>query len=405
MEYKLKMTSDQVLEQAVSAVKYAKKFCSDVEFSAEDASRSDPDFVSKVFSAVIAAGATVLNFPETTGYAMPGEFARLVKTVKSNTTGIEKADFSVHVHNDLGLAVANTLAAIEAGADQVECTINGIGERAGNASLEEIVMALKTRRDYWQCDTRINTAELYPASRLVTKVTGVKVQPNKAIVGENAFAHEAGIHQHGVLAKRETYEIIKAEDVGSTPAVMVLGKHSGRHAFRDRLETLGYQLEDEQVGKAFARFKEICDENKEATDGDIEAIIADEILSVTPSHRYELKSYAAHVGGGLASAAVVVARDGEELRDAATGNGPIDAAFLAIKRAIGFSPELETFAIRATSPSSDAMGETTLVLKYGEVRAQGRGVSTDIIESGIRAYVNAVNRLFSTAAARDIKIN
>ena len=405
MEYKLKMTPEQVLNEVRSGVSLARSMVPEVEFSAEDASRSDVDFVIKVFKQAIESGATILNIPDTVGYALPEEFAVFVKKIIDGVAAPKGVIYSVHAHDDLGLAVANSLAAVKAGVRQVEGTINGMGERGGNAALEEVVMALKTRKDmYGELYTGLDTTRLYPVSRLISRLSGVIVPPNKAVVGANAFAHESGIHQHGVLAKRETYEIMRAEDVGSTPAVMVLGKHSGRHAFRDRLEILGYQLDDEQISQAFSRFKEVCDEKKDATDGDIEAIIADEILSVTPSHKYELISYAANVSPGLASAAVVIKRNDEELKDAATGNGPIDAIFQAIKRATGLPCELEAFAIRATSPHSDAMGETTLVLKYGEVNARGRGVSTDIIEASARAYVNAINRLYTTAAARDITI-
>jgi 2-isopropylmalate synthase len=306
----------------------------------------------------------------------------------------------------LGLAVANSLAAVRAGVRQVEGTINGMGERGGNAAIEEVVMTLKTRADlYAPLTTSLVTNRLYPVSRLVSRLSGVTVPPNKAVVGANAFAHEAGIHQHGVLAKRETYEIMKAEDVGSVPAVIVLGKHSGRHAFRDRLELLGYQLDEEQISRAFDLFKRLCDEKKDVSDGDIEAIISDQILAVTPEHRYELLEYAVGVGAGLSTATVVIRRDHkEELRDAATGNGPIDSAYNAIKRAIDFYPNLENFSIRATSPRSDALGETVVELSHGAVSAQGRGAATDIIKASIQAYINAVNRLYTQAAARDVKL-
>jgi 2-isopropylmalate synthase len=404
MTHKLKMSPEQVLAEARSAVSLARSLADEVEFSAEDASRSDAEFLIKIFRAAVESGATILNIPDTVGYAEPEQFGRFIKTVIDGVAAPEGVIFSVHTHNDLGLAVANTLAAIKAGVRQVEGTINGMGERGGNVAIEEVAMALKTRRDRFDINVHLDTTRLYPVSRLVSRLSGVIVPPNKAIVGTNAFAHESGIHQHGVLAHRETYEIMRAEDVGSVPAVMVLGKHSGRHAFRDRLETLGYQLDNEQVSKAFDIFKKFCDEKKDVTDGDIEAIIADQVLNVHPEHSFELKEYAIGVGAGLATATVVISRDGQEMRDAATGNGPVDAAFSAVKRAINFSPLLENFSIRATSPRSDAMAETVVTLKHADIAAQGRGVETDIVKASIQAYINAVNRLYTQAAAREIRL-
>ncbi|MDL2226273.1 2-isopropylmalate synthase [Deltaproteobacteria bacterium OttesenSCG-928-M10] len=404
MEHKLKMTPEQVLQEARGAVSLARSLCDEVEFSAEDASRSDIEFIIKLFKLAIESGATILNIPDTVGYAMPEQFGQFCKTIIEGVNAPAGVIFSVHAHDDLGLAVANSLAAVKAGVRQVEGTINGMGERGGNAAIEEVAMALHTRADIFGLTIGLDTTRLYPVSRLISRLSGVVVPPNKAVVGSNAFAHESGIHQHGVLAKRETYEIMRAEDVGSVPAVMVLGKHSGRHAFRDRLETLGYQLDNEQISKAFEIFKKLCDEKKDVTDGDIEAIISDQVLAVTPEHRYELQDYAVGVGGGLSAATVVITRDGVELRDAATGNGPIDAAYNAIKRAIDFYPRLENFSIRATSPRSDSLGETVVELKYGDVTAQGRGVATDIVKAGIQAYINAVNRLYTSAAARDVKL-
>ncbi len=405
MTHKLKMTPDQVVSEARSAVSLARSLADEVEFSAEDASRSDLDFLVRIFKVAVEAGATIINIPDTVGYAMPDQFARFVKDVIAGVGAPESVIYSVHAHNDLGLAVANSLAAVGAGVRQVEGAINGMGERGGNAAIEEVAMSLKTRNDIYNLKVGLDCTRLYPISRLVSRLSGVAVPPNKAIVGANAFAHESGIHQHGVLAHRETYEIMRAEDVGSVPAVMILGKHSGRHAFRDRLETLGYQLDDEQVGKAFEMFKKLCDEKKDVTDGDIEALIADQVLNVQPEHRFELAQYAIGVGPGLATATVVISRDGEEMRDAGTGNGPVDAAFSAIKRAIHFEPMLENFSIRATSPRSDAMGETVVVLRHGEVTAQGRGVDTDIVKASIQAYINAVNRLYTQAAAREIRLD
>lgn len=404
MEYKLKMTPEEVLSTAKSACSLAAGLAHEVEFSAEDASRSDVDFLIKVFKAAIEAGATILNIPDTVGYAVPDEFHCFVKKIIAGVAAPQGVIFSVHAHNDLGLSTANSLAAVRAGVRQVEGTINGMGERGGNAAIEEVVMALKTRADFYDLTTGLDTTRLYPVSRLVSNLSGVAVPPNKAVVGANAFAHESGIHQHGVMANRETYEIMRAEDVGSVPAVMVLGKHSGRHAFRDHLEKLGYQLDEEQLDMAFDTFKKLCDEKKEVTDGDIEAIISDKILAVTPEHSYELKEFAVGVGAGLSTATVVIMRDDAEMRDSGTGNGPIDSAYNAIKRAIGFAPVLKNFSIKATSPRSDAMGETVVELQYGEVSSQGRGVATDIIEASIQAYINAINRLYTSAAARDIKL-
>ncbi|MDR1546876.1 MAG: 2-isopropylmalate synthase [Deltaproteobacteria bacterium] len=405
MQYKLKMTQEEVLAEARAGVSLARSLMSEVEFSAEDASRSDLEFLIKVFKVVVEAGAVILNIPDTVGYAVPEEFSRLVKAVIDGVGAPPQVIYSVHAHNDLGLAVANSLAAVKAGVRQVEGTINGLGERGGNSAIEEVVMGLRTRSDFYELETNIDTQRLYPVSRLVSRLSGVLVPPNKAVVGANAFAHEAGVHQHGVLAKRETYEIMKAEDVGCTPAVMVLGKHSGRHAFRDRVESLGYNLDDLQLSKAFESFKRLCDEKKDATDGDIEAIIADEVFSVKPEAHYELKDYTVHVGAGLSTAAIVLVRDGVELKDAATGNGPVDAAYGAVKRIIRLEPKLETFKIAATSERSNAMGEAQVVLSHVGLKAQGRGASTDVIKASIRAYVNAVNRLYSTAAAKDVKIN
>jgi len=406
MAHKLRLTQEQVLAEVRAGVSLARALAGEVEFSAEDASRSDLDFLIKVFKLAVECGATVLNIPDTVGYAMPEEFHDFCRAVIDGVAAPEGVIFSVHAHNDLGLAVANSLAAVRAGVRQVEGTINGLGERGGNAALEEVVMALKTRVDLFAPLTvGLTTNRLYPVSRLVSRLSGVAVPPNKAVVGTNAFAHESGIHQHGVLTNRETYEIMKAEDVGSVPAVMVLGKHSGRHGFRDRLETLGYQLDEEQIGRAFDFFKRLCDEKKDISDGDIEAIISDQILAVTPEHRYELVGYAVGVGAGLSTATVVIRRDRrEELRDAATGNGPIDSAYSAIKRAMDFYPNLENFSIRATSPRSDALGETVVELSHGGISAQGRGAATDIVKASIQAYINAVNRLYTQAAAREVKL-
>jgi 2-isopropylmalate synthase len=393
LEYKLKMTPDAMLERAVSAVKYAKKFCSDIEFSAEDASRSDAAFVAKVFSAVIAAGATTVNFPDTTGYAMSEEFARQVSAVKAQTAGIEKARFSVHVHNDLGLAVSNSLAAIGAGANQVECTVNGIGERAGNAALEEIVMALKVRSDYWKKDTRIDTTQLYPASRLVSAVTGVKTQPNKAVVGENAFAHEAGIHQHGVLANRATYEIMTPESVGISKNEMVLGKHSGKHAFVDRLGTLGLSLDEKALDEIFMQFKLLADKKKTVSDRDIEALVRGAAYAIAET--WKLDRWVTNAGSSVSATSAIrlEGRDGGTRETVHFGNGCIDAAFSAINDIIGKDVTMEMFELGSISGDSDAQGEAIVKIGYNGRHWNGRGVSTNIVESAIKAYIAAINAM------------
>ena len=393
MEYKLKMTPEKVLEQAVSAVKYAKKFCDNVEFSAEDASRSDPDFVCKVFGAVIAAGAKTVNFPDTVGYALPGEFSERIKYIKEHTPGIEKAILSVHCHNDLGLGVANSLAAISGGAGQIECTINGIGERAGNASLEEIVMALRTRKDILGTETRVDTTQIYTASRMVSQVTGVKVQPNKAIVGDNAFAHEAGIHQHGVLANRATYEIMTPESIGIPRNRMVLGKHSGKHAFEDRLKDLGFTVDAEAIEKIFAEFKVLADKKKVVSDRDIEALVMG--VAVSAPETWKLDHWAVNTGSALGASGTVrlVNKNGEAKKEVSMGDGPIEAMFNAINRIIGKEPELEQYEIGATTEGSSSQGETMVRIAWEGRRWNGRGVSTDIVESSIKAYVAAINAM------------
>jgi 2-isopropylmalate synthase len=393
MEYKLKMTADEVVEQAAAAVKYAKRFCSDVEFSAEDASRSDPDFVCRVFGAAIAAGATTVNIPDTVGYAMPNEFGQLVRYIKEHTPGGEKVKFSVHVHNDLGLAVANSLAAIQNGADQIECTINGIGERAGNASLEEIVMALRVRKDYLQVDTRLDTTQIYGTSRLVAQVTGVKVQPNKAIVGDNAFAHEAGIHQHGVLANRATYEIMTPESVGISKNQMVLGKHSGRHAFEDRLRELGLGVDAQTLETVFAEFKNLADKKKVVSDRDIEALVMGAAASVPET--WKLDHWAVNTGSALGASGTIRLqhRDGTFQKLVSMGDGPIDSIFKAINRIIGKEPELELYELGAITGGSASQGETMVKITLGGRHWNGRGVSTDVVESSIKAYISAINAM------------
>ncbi|MDR2743109.1 MAG: 2-isopropylmalate synthase [Treponema sp.] len=393
MEYKLKMTPDQVLEMAASSVKYAGKFCSDIEFSAEDAFRSDPGFVCRVFGAAIAAGASTVNFPDTVGYAMPEEFGNRIRYIKEHTPGMDKARLSVHCHNDLGLAVANSLAAIRNGADQAECTINGLGERAGNASLEEIVMSLRVRKDLFDADTRIDSTQIYATSRLVTQVTGVKVQPNKAIVGENAFAHEAGIHQHGVLANRATYEIMTPESIGIPKNRMVLGKHSGRHAFEDRLKDLGLSADGPALEQVFAQFKDLADKKKVVSDRDIEALVMG--AAATAPETWKLDHWAVNTGSALGASGTIRLqhKDGQTKKLVTLGDGPVHAIFQAINHIIGKEPELELYEIGAITGDASAQGETMVKIGWDGRHWNGRGISTDIIESSIRAYLAAINAM------------
>ncbi|MCC8164981.1 MAG: 2-isopropylmalate synthase, partial [Planctomycetes bacterium] len=410
MEYKLKMTEQEVLESAAAMTAHAKKYCDNIEFSDEDATRSDWDFLVKVVDAVIRAGATTVNIPDTVGYTSPAEMTALIQYLREKVPDSDKAIFSVHCHNDLGLAVANSLSAVKNGARQVEGAINGLGERGGNAALEEVVMALKTRQDFYRCGTTLDTTKLVTTSRLVSRLTGVPVNPNKPIVGANAFAHESGIHQHGVLANRETYEIMRAEDVGAEAAVMVLGKHSGRHAFQDRLTQLGYTLEKDDLNKAFAAFKSLCDEKKEVSDGDIEALVV-EIISTAPERRYTLGSYEIECGtaiiGGPTARVVLKTADDKEHCDAAVGNGPIDAAYIAMQRITNLALSLENFQIAATSHASDSVGEAQVTVRHPGtgLAASGRGISTDTVRAAIMAYVSAVNNLYMVAAAKEVKIN
>jgi 2-isopropylmalate synthase len=401
MEYKLKMTPEQVLEQAVDSVRYAKKFCHDIEFSAEDAFRSDPDFVCKVFGAAIAAGALTVNFPDTVGYAMPAEFGERIRYIREHTPGMEKARLSVHCHNDLGMAVANSIAAIVNGADQVECTVNGIGERAGNASLEELVMGLQVRQDYFSAATRIDSTQIYAASRLVSQVTGVKIQPNKAIVGDNAFAHEAGIHQHGVLAKRETYEIMTPESIGIPQSRMVLGKHSGRHAFEERLRDLGLSVEAGNIERIFADFKDLADKKKVVSDRDIEALVMDTMSPVPET--WTLDHWAVNTGSALGASGVIRLqhRDGRYEKLVSMGDGPIDSIFKAINQITGREPDLELYEIGAITGGSSSQGETMVKIALGGRHWNGRGVSTDVVESSIKAYLAAINMMEWDLAKRE----
>ncbi len=393
MQYKLKMTEEQVLERVKESVSFAKSLMSDIEFSAEDASRSDHAFLAKVVKTAIDAGATTVNIPDTVGYAVPQEMYDLIAYLKQNVDGVDAIDLAVHCHDDLGMGVANSLAAVAAGATQVECTINGIGERAGNASLEEIAMAIHTRRALFDADTRINTKQIYRTSRLLSKIIGVSIPPNKAIVGANAFAHESGIHQHGVLANRETYEIMTPESVGLTTNKMVLGKHSGRHAFEDFLKELGYELSKEDLDTAFEQFKVLCDKKKEVTEHDIEALVAQESNKVV--EHFRLQQFVVNSGNNIQSTASVtlLGDSGEPQVQVALGDGPIYAAYQAIDKIVGMSLILQNYKINAVSHGEDALGEVVVKVSSGNRTVTGRGLSTDIIESSILAYLNAVNKL------------
>ena len=392
MEYKLRMTREQVLASISENVAYAKSLCEDIEFSAEDASRSDPAFLAKAYSAAIAAGATVINVPDTVGYSTPQEMGQLITYLKENVAGVDKVDISVHCHDDLGMAVANTLACIQAGATQVECTVNGIGERAGNASLEEIVMALKTRQDFYQADTNINTRQIYRSSKLLSYITGVPIAPNKSIVGANAFAHESGIHQHGVLANAQTYEIMKSTDVGIPQNSMVLGKHSGKHALREKLESMGYEVTDQRLDEIFTRFKKLADKKKTITSSDLEALVLNERR--VEAVYYDLVSHVVNTGSEVPNTAIIkVKKDDETLEEVAMGSGPLDAAYKAINHIVGMDVTLNSFSLNAVTDGEDAIGEATVKLSCGGKTVTGRGLSTDIIESSIRAYINGINKL------------
>lgn len=392
MQHKLNMEREEVIKTAVESVKYAKSFTDNVEFSAEDASRSDRDFLCKIIEAAIAAGATTVNIPDTVGYALPQEFGELIRYIREHTPNINKAVISVHCHNDLGLATANSLAGITAGARQVEVTVNGIGERAGNTSLEEIAMSIHTRKSLLNVNSEINTVEIFPTSRLVSMITGIVVQPNKAIVGANAFAHEAGIHQDGVLKNRMTYEIMEPEMVGLSSNRLVLGKHSGRHAFREKLNDLGYDLTRDEVDKLFKRMKELADKRKELLDEDIEAMVAEEILRIPDI--YELK-YLNVVSGTVTipTATVILNIEGREKQSSGFGVGPIDATFNTIALMTGTDSKLVRFAVNSISGGMDAQGEVTVRLQENGLVALGKGTDPDIITAAARAYVNGLNRI------------
>ncbi len=394
MKNKLRMEPEAVIEAAVSAVKRARQHTDNVEFSAEDASRSEMDFLCRVVEAVIAAGATTINLPDTVGYGLPESIGQFFRTVIERVPNADKAVFSAHCHNDLGLAVGNSLAAIGAGVRQVECTINGLGERAGNASLEEIVMAVRTRQDAFNCDTRIETSEILNCSRLVSSITGFPVQPNKAIVGANAFAHESGIHQDGVLKHRETYEIMRAQDVGWNTNRIVLGKLSGRAAFRSRLKDLGIEFSREQdLNEAFGRFKELADRKSEIYDEDLQALVSDSAPTETRERIKLVAMRSESATGEVPFAAVTLNINGEERSAEESGDGPVDAAYKAVESIVKSGANLQLFSVNAITTGTDSQGEVTVRLEHAGRIVNGQGADTDIIVASVKAYINALNRI------------
>jgi 2-isopropylmalate synthase len=396
-EHKLRMDKDEIIRNAVEGVKRAKGYCPNIEFSPEDASRTESDFLCKVVEAAIDAGATTINIPDTVGYATPNHMGDVIRTLRNRVPNIDKAVISVHCHNDLGLAVANSLAAVEAGAGQVECTINGLGERAGNCSLEEIVMALRTRADFYHASTKILTRRLVPISRLVANITGIQVQRNKAIVGQNAFAHEAGIHQDGMLKERTTYEIMRPEDVGLAMTDLVLGKHSGRAALADRAKALGYSLTSEQLDTIFMAFKNLADKKKEIYDADIASLVEQQIHSI--AEKWTLDSYKVVCGTGQVPEITLRLRHGDDKLSAtvASGDGPIDAIFLAIEQLTGMSVVCKDFSVHSVTVGKDAQGEVMVQIEHEGQVYRGRGVSTDSVEASAKAFLNAINRVLAVA--------
>ncbi|MBW2632176.1 MAG: 2-isopropylmalate synthase [Deltaproteobacteria bacterium] len=402
IKHMLKMTKSQVLKESCNAVRHACGFTGNVEFSAQDATRTDRKYLCEIVEAVIDAGATTVNIPDTVGYAMPDEFGELIAYLFDNVGNIKKAIISVHSHDDLGVAVATSISGLKAGARQVECTINGIGERAGNASLEEVVMALETRKDILGLHTNIRTKHIYHSSRLLTDITGVQVQPNKAIVGANAFAHEAGIHQDGLIKERMTYEIMTPETVGVSDTNIILGKHSGRHAIREHLKKMGFDLAREEVDTVFKRFKELADIKKEIFDEDIEAIIAEDIFR--KPDKYKLL-YLSVVSGNAAipTATVQMEINGEVAQEAYFGVGPIDATFATIKKITGAEYTLVKYLVHAITEGTDAQGVVTVQLRYGERIVSGRGSDSDVLVASAKAYINALNRIESFQTRDDTK--
>ncbi len=392
-EFKLRMDKEEIIRRAVAGVTRAKALCDNIEFSPEDAARTEIDFLCEVVEAAIAAGATTVNIPDTVGYATPAHLGEVIANLVNRVPNIDQAVISVHCHDDLGLAVANSLAAVENGAGQIECTINGLGERAGNCSLEEVAMALRTRGDYYQADTRINTPRLVPTSRLVSNITGMLVQRNKAIVGRNAFAHEAGIHQDGMLKERTTYEIMRPEDVGFSQTDLVLGKHSGRAALADRARALGYHLAGEQLDEVYTEFKKLADKKKEIYDGDIAALIEHRNTQIVD--QWQFVSYEVHATSGQSPSATITLARGEQPHTVtkACGDGPLDALFRAVEEITGKSVVVSDFRVQSASRGKDAQGESIVEVQHDNQVYRGRGVSTDIVEAGARAFLNAINRI------------
>jgi len=402
LKYKLRKSRAEVLKAAVEAVKHARAYCGDVEFSPEDASRSDFDYMCDVLEAVIDAGAGTINIPDTVGYAIPEEWAQRIARIRERVRNSAKAVISVHCHNDLGQAVANSVAAIRVGARQVECAVNGIGERAGNASLEEIVMALHTRKDFFGVETRVRTEEIFKTSRLLSHITGVHVQPNKAIVGENAFAHEAGIHQDGVLKEKLTYEIMRPQDIGRATNKLVMGKHSGRHALAARLQDLGFDLDEGALAKAFKRFKDLADRKKEIFDDDLISIVKDDMAQVPET--YTLDYLHSISGTGIIPSATVRLKKEEQVfQDSGVGDGPVDAVLNAIDAITGVKGRLQDYQLRAVTSGKDALGEVSVKVDFDGTLVFGKGTSTDVIEASARAYINAVNRLVYPVKGRDVQ--
>ncbi len=399
-EHKLRMSKEDIIRRAVEGVRRAASYCPDIEFSPEDAARTEMDFLCQVVEAAIDAGATTVNIPDTVGYATPAHFGRVIATLRERVPNIDKAVISVHCHNDLGMAVANSLAAVENGAGQVECTINGIGERAGNCALEEVVMALRVRHDVFRADTNINSKRLVPTSRLVSSITGLQVQRNKAIVGQNAFAHESGIHQDGMLKEPRTYEIMRPEDVGLAMTDLVLGKHSGRAALADRAKALGYELSGEQLDAVFERFKLLADKKKEIYDGDIQVLIEQQSPVVTETWRFE--GYEIVCGTGRTPQVTLSLSKGDQLlkTSLSAGDGPIDAIFLALQELTGIRAVCKDFNVHSVTVGEDAQGEVTVQLEYDGRLYRGRGVSTDSVEASARAFLTAINRI-ATLFTRD----
>ena len=401
-EFKLKLAKDEIVRRAVDGVSFARERFEDVEFSPEDAARTELEFLTEVVERAIEAGATTVNIPDTVGYALPSTFAETIRYLRKHVRGIDKVVVSVHCHNDLGLAVANSIAGVLEGARQVECTINGIGERAGNASLEEIVMVFRTRRDVLHLTTGVKTEKLYPTSRVVSQVTGLHVQRNKAVVGQNAFAHEAGIHQHGMLTNRETYEVMRPEEVGFTHSSLVLGKHSGRHALKERLVQLGYVLDDKAVDQIFQEFKKLADKKKDIYDADLEALVVHGQMLALGGRAWELESLSTTSGTGTLPCASIALRSqgGERHQEVAAGDGPVDAVYRAIEKVTGIAVKLRNYEIASVSTGEDAQGEVTIEVEHPTGVYRGRALSTDIIEGSARAFLDVVNRIALKMAPR-----